>query len=111
MQRDYNLYLKDILQAIDKINRYISRLSLHDFMNDDKKTDAVIHNLQIIGEAVRNIPPRIRFNYPDVEWEKIGGLRNIIVHEYFALQIKRIWEILMNKLPILEEQIKHILSS
>ncbi|MBM4273951.1 MAG: DUF86 domain-containing protein [Deltaproteobacteria bacterium] len=108
MPRDFKVYLQDILLAIEKINKYKLGLSFEELMEDEKTIDAVIRNLEIIGEAVRNIPRHIREQYQDIEWEKISSLRNILIHEYFAIQMKIIWEIIENKLPILEIQIRKI---
>ena len=107
--RDYKTYLEDIVQAAQKIDRYISELSLQTFSADEKTIDAVVRNLEVIGEAVRNIPGNIRERYPEIEWHRIAGLRNILIHEYFAISMKIIWDIVTNKLPILEQQIKKII--
>ena len=109
MPRDYKAYLEDIVQAAQKINRYISGLSLQTFSSDEKTIDAVVRNLEVIGEAVRNIPVDIRERYPEIEWRRIAGLRNILIHEYFAISMKIIWDIARNKLPILEKEIKKII--
>jgi len=109
MPRDYRAYLEDIVQAAQKIHRYISGLSLQTFSDDEKTVDAVVRNLEVIGEAVRNIPVDIRGRYPEINWQRIVGLRNILIHEYFALSMKIIWDIARNKLPILEQQIGIIL--
>jgi uncharacterized protein with HEPN domain len=69
----------------------------------------VVRNLEVIGEAVRNIPADIRDRYSEIEWQRIAGLRNILIHEYFAVSLKIIWDIATNKLPILEQQIDKIM--
>ena len=109
MPRDYKAYLEDIVQAAQKINHYISGLSFETFSGDDKTIDAVVRNLEVIGEAVRNIPKDIRDKYPEIAWRRIAGLGNILIHEYFAISMKIIWDISTNKLPILEQQINKIL--
>jgi uncharacterized protein with HEPN domain len=109
MPRDYKAYLEDIVQAAQKINRYVSGLSVQTFSDDEKTIDAVVRNLEVIREAVRNIPEDIRDKYSKIAWRRIAGLRNILIHEYFAISTKIIWDISTNKLPILEQQIKKIL--
>jgi uncharacterized protein with HEPN domain len=78
-------------------------LSLQTFSADERTIDAVVRNLEVIGEAVRNIPADIIERYSEIEWRRIAGLRNILIHEYVAISIKIIWDIVTNKLPILEK--------
>ena len=85
MRRDYKVYLEDILEAISKIRKYTAGFSQDDFFKDEKTIDAVIRNLEIVGEAVKKVPEDICGQYPDVEWKKIGGLRDILIHEYFEI--------------------------
>ena len=109
MPRDYEIYLEDIRDAIDKVKRYTEGLSLEAFESDEKTIDAVVRNLEIVGEAVKMIPDTIRLAHPDIEWKKIAGLRDILAHQYFGIDIEIIWDILQNKLPALEKEIKEIL--
>ena len=110
MPRDYKIYLEDILEAIDRIRRYTAGLSLKTFSSDQKTLDAVVRNLEVIGEAVKKVPDEVRLKYPLVDWKKIAGLRDILIHEYFGIDAEIIWDILQSKLPPLEEQILNILS-
>ncbi|MBM4324677.1 MAG: DUF86 domain-containing protein [Deltaproteobacteria bacterium] len=71
--------------------------------------DAVVRNLEIIGEAIKKLPEDIRLKYPEVEWKKIAGLRDILIHEYFGVDHEIIWDIIQNKLPLLKEQIRQML--
>ncbi|MBM4121037.1 MAG: DUF86 domain-containing protein [Nitrospira sp.] len=109
MPRDYKVYLEDVLEAIGKIRRYTTGLSMDALSKDDKTFDAVVRNLEIIGEAVKRIPEGVRGKYPDVDWKKIGGVRDILAHEYFGIDIEIIWDIIQHKLPVFEEQVKQIL--
>jgi uncharacterized protein with HEPN domain len=110
MPRDYKVYLEDILEAIGKIQRYTANLSQEAFSGDERTLDAVVRNLEIIGEASKKVPGKIRSKYPEVEWKRIAGLRDILIHEYFGIDIDIIWDIVQNKLPVLEKQINQILS-
>lgn len=110
MPRDYKVYLEDILEAIGKISRYTAGVSQEVFSRDEKTLDAVVRNLEIIGEAIKKVPGKIRSKYPEVEWKRIAGLRDILIHEYFGIDMDIIWDIVQNKLPELEKQVKQILS-
>lgn len=109
MPRDFKIYLEDIIECIGKIYTYTAGLLVVDFCNDEKTIDAVIRNLEIIGEAARRLPEEIRMRFPGVEWHKIISLRNILIHEYPGIDLETIWDIIENKLATLEEQIKEIL--
>lgn len=108
MSRDYKVYLDDIVEAIERIRDYTTELSFETFSNDRKTVDAVNRNLAIIGEALNRIPEEIKTKYPNIEWYKVIGLRNILIHDYFRVDLEIIWDILENKLSQLEKQIKEM---
>jgi uncharacterized protein with HEPN domain len=105
MPRDFEVYLEDIRQAISKIQNYTAGLTRDAFDQDDKTIDAVIRNLQIIGEAAKVIPESVRAAYPNVEWKKIAGLRDILAHQYFEVDLDIIWDVLQSKLPELDREL------
>lgn len=107
--RDYRLYLDDILQAIKKIEKYTKGLTAKELKNNDLIIDAVVRNLEIIGEAVKNMPLRIKEKYPEIEWKKISGLRDILAHEYFGIDLEILWDIIKNKLPDLKTEVSRLL--
>ena len=109
MSRDYKLYLQDILEAIEKIESYLQGMSFQQFSQDELRIDAVLRNLEIIGEATKNIPPQVRQKYPAVEWRKIAGLRDVAIHAYFTIDLRIIWDVVQNKLPGLRGDVTKIL--
>jgi uncharacterized protein with HEPN domain len=111
MPRKYKLYLKDIIEAASKVQRYTESITkFAEFKTDEFTIDAVLHNLMIIGEAERNIPSEIKEKYPEVDWKGAKHLRNLIAHVYFALNIHRIWDFIQNDIASLKAQIENILS-
>ena len=107
-KRDFNLYLKDILDSIKRIEKYTKGLDVNDFHNNDMINDAVVRNLEIIGEAAKNFPAELRRHAPEIPWKKIIGFRNIVVHEYFAVDLSNVWFIVTQQLPILKTQIRSL---
>lgn len=109
MPRDYRVFMDDILEATGKVLEYTKGLSNTQFFADRKTIEAVVWNLQVIGEAVKNVPAEIRTQYPDLPWRDMAGLRDIIVHQYFGIKLDVIWKIIQNDLPGLEDRIRKIL--
>ena len=111
MSREYGLFLSDIRHACEKVIRYTRGLDREAFRQDEKTFDAVMRDLEIIGEAAKHIPDSIRQKYPDVEWRRICGFRDVVVHEYFGVDMEIVWDIIVNKVPLLMRQIEGILAS
>lgn len=107
--RDYKLYLDDIIEAIKRIEKYTKDLAVEKFKKDDLIIDGVVRNLEIIGEAVKNIPANVKDKYSEIEWKKIAGLRDILAHEYFGVDLEILWDIVENKLPALKKEIFRLL--
>ena len=98
MPRDYKVSLDDILEAVNRIETDTAGMDKAQFQADRKTIDAVVRNLEVIGEAVKNIPPEVRALSPNVTWSKIAGMRDILIHAYFNLDIEIVWDIVQNKL-------------
>ena len=106
--RDYNLLVEDILDAGEKVKKYTNNLSYDEFINSELTKDAVARNFEVIGEAASKIPEHIKHQYPNVEWKRIIGLRNRIVHEYFGIDYQIVWEIIQRQLDIFLDEIRSI---
>jgi len=98
MQRAYEAYLNDILVAIRKIEKYTANKSYEDFPADELLQDGIVKNLENIGEAVKKIPDEVKNKEP-IEWKKIAGLREILSHDYFGIELEIVWDVTKNKLP------------
>ncbi len=98
-KRSSKLYLKDILEAIEKINNYTKNLSFEEFSQNTMIVDAVIRNFEIIGEATKHIPEEIRKSYPEIPWKEMAGMRDKMIHEYFGVDLEIVWKTIKIRLP------------
>jgi len=110
MPRDSRVYLEDMLEATRKIMAYTGNFSKAAFLEDEKTIDAVVRNLEIIGEAVKKIPEDLRSQHPALEWKKMAGLRDILIHEYLGLDAEIVWDIVKNKIPLLDREVRAMLT-
>jgi uncharacterized protein with HEPN domain len=107
-KRNPDLLLEDIRLALARIGHYTSGMQREQFLADEKTIDAVVRNLEIIGEAVRWLPDDFKLRYVGVPWGQIAGLRNRIVHDYFGLDLEIIWQVLQVSLREFEQQLDQI---
>ncbi|MCE7747216.1 MAG: DUF86 domain-containing protein [Candidatus Heimdallarchaeota archaeon] len=110
MIRDHTIFLKDILVAIDAIADFIGDMDFESFKDDDKTSSAVIRKLEIIGEAIKNIPDEIKVKHFNVPWKDIAGMRDRLIHAYFGVDYKLVWETIKTKLSSLVTTIQIILA-
>jgi len=102
MQREYKLYIEDILKSIESIEDYTKNFTYDNFARNKLVVDGVVRNLEIIGEAVKEIPVETRKRYNEIDWKKVIGLRDVITHRYFGVDTDIIWDIVKNKIPDLK---------
>ena len=106
--RDPLLFLEDIIKSLSKINRYIEGMEYSDIAKDEKTVDALIRNLEVVGEAVKNIPDTIREKYPEVEWKEAAALRDVLIHDYFGVDLESLWDTIHNNLPEFSKKIRFV---
>lgn len=109
-KRSSKVLVEDMLEALGLIQDFTQGMSFDDFQGDAKTVSAVVRQLEIVGEVARILPPDIREAYPEIPWEKIKGLRNRVIHEYFDVSLSIVWTIITTELKPLEERLNAILS-
>ncbi len=109
--RTWHFRVHDILQAIERIDRYVADLDEASFLGNELIGDAVIRNLQIVGEAAASVPEAIRQLHPEVDWHRMRGMRNLIVHEYYRVDLEIVWTTVQEDLPIARKQLQGLLEA
>lgn len=108
MKRDINVYIEDILECIFKIEEYTKAITKTDFLKNTQIQDSIFRRLEIIGEAVKNIPQGFKQKYPEIPWKKIAGMRDILIHEYSGVNLERIWKVVQDDIFDLKDKILKI---
>ena len=104
--REIQLFLEDMLEAAEKILSYTVGMSFDAFVSDNKTIDAVVRNFEIIGEAANRVPDEFKSDHPEIEWRRMSGLRNRIIHEYFGINYETVWKIKEENIPELIDFIR-----
>lgn len=104
--REWKFRLQDILEAIERIDQYTQDMAYDAWAQDQKTVDAVIRNLEIIGEAASHISPEVEDQYLDIPWKEMRGIRTILAHEYFGVDLEVIWRTIQEDLPVVREKLK-----
>ena len=108
MMRDMRVYVQDMIESVEVIGEYIQSLTEEEFYRNRQVQDAVLRRLEIIDEAVKNIDEDFRNRYAEIPWKKIAGLRDVLIHEYFGVNMKRVWLVIKVDLPALKSEISKI---
>lgn len=107
--RDEVVFLEDILDEILKIEKSTENLSEKEFLRNSDIKDATLRRIEVIGEAVKNISDGLKKKYPEVEWQKIAGARDVLIHAYFGVLDSTVWNIVKRDIPVLKSQVKKIM--
>lgn len=111
MKKDPNVYLRHILESIEEVQHHTRGLSRKDFLASTLVQDAVCRRLEIIGEAVRSIPLSLRNQHKNIPWKNIAGTRDVLIHEYFGVDLDLVWSVVKRELPSLKKNVKKILDA
>lgn len=110
MKRNYKLFIKDIIECIDQIDKFISNMSFDEFVLNDIVSSAVIRKLEIIGEASKNIPEDIKAKYNDLPWSEMARMRDKLIHAYFGVDYEIIWRVVRERTPLIKESLIKVIN-
>lgn len=107
--RDYSFYAEDILSAIEAIEKFIEGIEFEDFKQDDMASSAVIRKFEIIGEAAKHIPESIKDKYPEIPWKEMAGMRDKLIHFYFGVDYRLVWQTINQRLFPIKHNLRKII--
>jgi len=110
MPRSQLLYLNDISESAGNIRSYVGDLTFREFKNDRMRVDAVVRNFEVIGEAVKNLSDDIKTQFPATDWKAVAGFRDTLIHGYFGVDVEILWDIIVHKIPVLQDEIASIIA-
>ncbi|MEX2738754.1 MAG: DUF86 domain-containing protein [Candidatus Wukongarchaeota archaeon] len=110
MKRDYKLFVRDIISAMESIEKFVEGMRLEEFIQDDKTSSAVIRKFEIIGEATKYIPDWVRERHREIPWKRMTGMRDRLIHAYFGIDYKLVWDTIKIEIPELKPKLQQILA-
>lgn len=108
MKRDYKLFLRDIIDAMDSIEEFLGDMNFNELSKDDKTSSAIIRKFEIIGEASKHLPDGLKESHPEIPWKDMSGMRDRLIHAYFGIDYKLVWEAIKTEIPKLKPRLKEI---
>jgi uncharacterized protein with HEPN domain len=108
--RSQKLYLRDIAEAMEAIEKFVEGMEIDNFMQDDKTASAVIRKFEIIGEAAKGISDNIKQRYPQVPWKEMAGMRDKLIHSYFQVNYEIVWQTIKNRIPSIKPMMHQIMN-
>ncbi len=110
MNRDYRLFIKDIISAMESIEGFVEGMSLEELIQDDKTSSAVIRKFEIVGEATKRLPDELKEKYSEILWKRMAGMRDRLIHAYFGIDYKLVWEAIKAEMPSVKPKLQEILA-
>lgn len=105
------MFVSHILESFELIEEYAKNVTKEALEKNEMKTDAIVRRIEIIGEATKNIPNSLKTMYPDIPWKDMAGMRDIIIHQYYGVEIDEIWKVMKIDTPKIKKEIKQILKN